>query len=154
LATELVAIELDSDLLVVTNFLEFSGVLRVVGFAALAAWIGARTGFAGGAFAATIGFAAFFGGVAGAAFFAGTCFAGALARTGFATGLAMTFFAGAVFTGFFAGADLLFATGLAAALLEAPAAPRIAGLARAGAFAACAFLPAFCLLLTIPRPIL
>ena len=123
----------------------------VVGFAAAAACGGA---FTGGAFAAAGGFDALFGGATAVTFFAGTALAGAFAGADFVTGLATTFFAGAAFTGAFAGADFVLATGLAAALLDAPSAPRAAGFARAGAFAACALLPAFCLLVTIPRPIL
>jgi hypothetical protein len=140
-----------SGLLVVTNFLELSEVPLVVGFAGAAAFGGDLTG---AAFAAAGGFGAFFGGAIAATFFAGTAFAGVFAEADFTTGLATTFFAGADFTGALAGADFVLATGLAEALLDAPAAPRAAGFARAGAFAACALLPAFCLLVAIPQPIL
>ncbi len=149
----LFATELVSGLLVVTNFLELSDVLLVPALAMIAG-VGVLTGFAGAAFGAVTGFAAFFAGATGAAFLAGSGFAATLAGTGFAACFAPTFFAGAPFASFFAGGADAFDTGLAAALPDAPTEPRAAGFMRAGAFAACALLPAFCLLFTIPRPIL
>ncbi|MEO7430487.1 MAG: hypothetical protein ABIR62_00270 [Dokdonella sp.] len=140
-----------SGLLVVTNFLELSDVLLASALAAPTAATGAFGDWTGEPFETATGLFALVAGATGAAFFGGVCLAAALAGTGFAGAFATAFLTGTLFTGVFAEANDAFTTGLAAALADAP---RAAGFARAGAFAACAFLPAFCLLFTIPRPIL